>query len=83
MPALPAGLGVPGALETYLVYAPWRSLERALVYKVKVEEELIPGLRQQDLLDYRAARHPVPAWLADGLLNEIFGKEDTDGEAQG
>ena len=67
------------AVEVYLTQAPWRSRERALEYKVKVELGQIPGLTHQNLLDYEYGPDPN----RDDLINEIFGTEDTDGEAQG
>jgi len=52
-----AGVDAPqrprDAMEKYLAYAPWRSIERALIYASQVEHEQIPGLYRMDLLaDY-------------------------------
>ena len=74
-------------LQTYLTYAPWRSIERAIEYKFEVDRGEIPGLTIQDLSDYESACRPVLEFLMpedlNNLIREIFGDESTSSEASG
>lgn len=78
------------AIEWYLVSAPWRSPGRALEYAARVDRGQIPMLDWMVLLASEDWRLPNREDLREFLKNEIissdvkslFGKEDTDGEAQ-
>jgi hypothetical protein len=46
------GQALRDKIERYLSFGPWRSLDRALDYKLKVDHGYFPGLTLRDLEDY-------------------------------